>query len=163
MPFALAQERNPGLTEQRFVDDTARAMRAGRFLLVIAGDGIHEDVSGIAQLINSNAASAFSFGLAYAARDGNQVTYLLDGLRRVDPDFLRSDWLAAETFAYHPTFAWVIIAAAALGSVPWVLALLNIAIITASLWLIHRLLRDFDNGMLFDENDLGGACAQRGR
>ena len=87
--------------------------------------------------------AAFSFGLAYAARDGNQVTYLLDGLRRVDPDFLRSDWLAAETFAYHPTFAWVIIAAAALGSVPWVLALLNIAIITASLWLIHRLLRDF--------------------
>ena len=86
--------------------------------------------------------AALSFGLAYATRDGNQVTYLLDGLRRVDPDFLRNDWLAAETFAYHPSFAWIVVAASALGSVAWGLALLNVAIITASLWLIHRLLRD---------------------
>ena len=50
---------NPGLSEQQFIDDTTRAMRSGRFLLIIAGDGIREDVTGIAELINRNAASAF--------------------------------------------------------------------------------------------------------
>ena len=61
---------NPGLSEQQFVDDTTRAMRSGRFLLVIAGDGIREDVSGIAELINRNAASAFSFALVEVALYG---------------------------------------------------------------------------------------------
>ena len=42
-------------------------MRFGRFLLIIAGDGIREDISGMAELINRNAASAFSFGLGEVA------------------------------------------------------------------------------------------------
>ena len=75
VPYELARERYPELREQQFVDDTARAMRAGRFLLIIAGDGIREDVSGIAELINRNAASAFSFGLMemalYGFEDGS--------------------------------------------------------------------------------------------
>ena len=70
VPFELARERNPALIEQRFVDDTARAMREGRFLLVIAGDGIREDISGMAELINRNAASAFSFSLVEVALYG---------------------------------------------------------------------------------------------
>ena len=45
-------------------------MRSGRFLLVIAGDGIREDVSGIAELINRNASSAFSFALVEVALYG---------------------------------------------------------------------------------------------
>ncbi len=69
-PFEIALERHPELIENRFVDDTARALRAGRFLLMIAGDGIREDVSGIADLINRNAASAFSFGLVEVALYG---------------------------------------------------------------------------------------------
>ena len=70
VPFESTLARNPDLSEQQFVDDTSRAMRAGRFLLVIAGDGIREDVSGIAELINRNAASAFSFGLVEVALYG---------------------------------------------------------------------------------------------
>jgi hypothetical protein len=45
-------------------------MRSGRFLIVIAGDGIREDVSGIAELINRNASSAFSFALVEVALYG---------------------------------------------------------------------------------------------
>jgi hypothetical protein len=70
VPFQHVLAKSPGVTEQRFVDDTTRAMRSGRFLLVIAGDGIREDVGGIADLINRNAASAFSFGLVEVALYG---------------------------------------------------------------------------------------------
>lgn len=70
VPFECALAQNPGLSEQQFVDDTTRAMRAGRILLVIAGDGIREDVSGIAELINRNSASAYSFGLVEIALYG---------------------------------------------------------------------------------------------
>jgi hypothetical protein len=70
VPFELAKEHDPSLTEHQFVDDTARAMREGRFLLIIAGDGIREDVSGIAELINRNATSAFSFALVEVALYG---------------------------------------------------------------------------------------------
>ena len=63
VPYELVRERYPELREQQFVDDTARAMRAGRFLLIIAGDGIREDVSGIAELINRNAARRSPLGL----------------------------------------------------------------------------------------------------
>src|SRR5262249_53397542 len=47
VPFDRVLARNPGLREQQFIDDTTRAMRSGRFQVVIAGDGIREDVSGI--------------------------------------------------------------------------------------------------------------------
>lgn len=77
VPFLNASSQCPGLTEQQFVDDTTRAMRAGRFLLVIAGDGIREDVMGIAELINRNASSAFSFGLVEVALYGLADTSLL--------------------------------------------------------------------------------------
>ena len=70
VPFESVLAKNPGLSEQQFVDSATRAMRSGRFLLVIAGDGIREDVSGIAELINRNAASAFSFGLVEIALYG---------------------------------------------------------------------------------------------
>jgi hypothetical protein len=70
VPFELARAKNPGLNEQQFVDDTALAMRSGRFLLLIAGDGIREDVSAITELVNRNAASGFAFGLVEVALYG---------------------------------------------------------------------------------------------
>ena len=70
VPFEKALARNPELNEQQFVDDTTRAMRSGRFLLIIAGDGIREDVRGMTELINRNAASAFSFALVEVALYG---------------------------------------------------------------------------------------------
>jgi hypothetical protein len=70
VPFELAKAQVPGLEEQRFVDETGNAMRRGRFLLLIAGDGIREDVGAIAELINRNAALGFSFGLVEVALYG---------------------------------------------------------------------------------------------
>ena len=70
VPFELAKAQNPELEERRFVDETHAAIKAGRFLLLIAGDGIREDVGAMAQLINRNAASGFTFGLVEVALYG---------------------------------------------------------------------------------------------
>jgi len=61
--FKLAKVERPSLEEHHFVDSTAMALRQGRFLLLLAGDGIREDVEAIGELINRNAAAGFSFGM----------------------------------------------------------------------------------------------------
>jgi len=63
IPFELAKANNPTLVEHQFADAVVRTMRSGRFLLLIAGDGIREDVGALAELINRNAALGFSLGL----------------------------------------------------------------------------------------------------
>ncbi|MDX8405523.1 MAG: hypothetical protein R8K50_05155 [Mariprofundus sp.] len=70
VPFDLVKKLYPDLPEHKFVDDAYASMRAGRFLLLIVGDGIREDVGAIAELINRNAASGFSFGLVEVALYG---------------------------------------------------------------------------------------------
>lgn len=70
IPYELAKAHVPNLVEQDFVDQTTMAMRSGRFLLLIAGDGIREDVGALAELINRNAAAGFSFGLVEVALYG---------------------------------------------------------------------------------------------
>jgi hypothetical protein len=65
--FAAVEQSNPGLDEHRFIDAVSRAMRSGRFQIIIAGDGIREDVQAITDLVNRNAASAFSFGMIEVA------------------------------------------------------------------------------------------------
>jgi hypothetical protein len=67
MPFEAARELQTDLDEAAFVDATARALREGRFLLLIAGDGIREGISSMAELITRNAALGFSFGLVEVA------------------------------------------------------------------------------------------------
>ena len=62
VPFEIALTAAPELQEHQFIDSVSRSMRDGRFLLLVAGDGIREDVGGIADLINRNATSGFSFG-----------------------------------------------------------------------------------------------------
>jgi len=66
-PFELAQAAYPSLVEHRFVDAVVQTMRSGRLLLLVAGDGIREDVPALAELINRNAASAFAFGIVEVA------------------------------------------------------------------------------------------------
>ena len=61
--FDRVRQGNPDLLEHRFADSVTQALRAGRFLLLIAGDGIREDVQAIADLINRNASAGFSFGM----------------------------------------------------------------------------------------------------
>ena len=70
VPFELAKERHPELQEQQFVDQVSLGLQQGRILLVIAGDGIREDVSSITELITRNAAMGFSFGLVEVALYG---------------------------------------------------------------------------------------------
>lgn len=67
VPFEVARAHDTSLEEHRFADAVGRAMRAGRFLLLIAGDGIREDVGALAELVNRNAASGFAFGLVEVA------------------------------------------------------------------------------------------------
>lgn len=70
VPFELVRESHPELEERRFVDAVSRSIRSGRFLLLVAGDGIREDVGALAELINRNAALGFSFGLFEVALYG---------------------------------------------------------------------------------------------
>src|SRR5829696_1749125 len=60
LPFERAQAVNPTLVEHHFADAVMRTLRSGRFLLLIAGDGIREDVGALAELIHRNAAMGFS-------------------------------------------------------------------------------------------------------
>jgi len=70
VPFELVRAHKPGLDEKIFVDQVSRSLREARFLLLIAGDGIREDVSSIAELVNRNSAMGFSFGLVEVALYG---------------------------------------------------------------------------------------------
>ncbi|MEN6441743.1 MAG: hypothetical protein ABFD97_24540 [Syntrophobacter sp.] len=69
-PFEIVRERHPEIKEQSFVDQVGLGMRQGRFLLIIAGDGIREDVAAIAELINRNATLGFAFALVEVALYG---------------------------------------------------------------------------------------------
>jgi hypothetical protein len=80
VPFELVRRSAPELSEHQFVDATAAAMRSGRFLLLIAGDGIREDVGAMAELVNRNASSGFSFGLIEVALYG-----MPDGALAIQP------------------------------------------------------------------------------
>jgi len=77
VPYEIARQADPTLLEHQFIDSVSRSMRHGRFLLLVAGDGIREDLGGIVELINRNAASAFSLGLVevalYEIPDGRLV------------------------------------------------------------------------------------------
>ena len=79
-PFELVRSAHPEVSEADFVDATSNAMRSGRFLLLIAGDGIREDVGAIGELINRNSASAFSFGMVEMALYGFE-----DGALAIQP------------------------------------------------------------------------------
>lgn len=61
-PYEIVRSSHPELEEHHFIDSVTRSLKNGRFLLLVAGDGIREDIHGIADLINRNATSGFSFG-----------------------------------------------------------------------------------------------------
>jgi hypothetical protein len=67
VPFELVASHYPDLDEGRFVDAVSEGLRRGRFLLLVAGDGIREDVEAMAELLDRNFAGGFSFGLIQIA------------------------------------------------------------------------------------------------
>ena len=68
IPFELVRKHSGGnFREPEFVDAVSRSLREGRFLLLLAGDGIREGVQSLTELVNRNATKAFSFGLIEVA------------------------------------------------------------------------------------------------
>lgn len=43
----------------------------------------------------------------YRFGEGNHTIYLLDALRRTDPQLLRNDWFTTQTLQYHALFGWI--------------------------------------------------------
>jgi hypothetical protein len=65
--FRLVAERHPGTDEAAFVDAVGRNLRQGRFLLLVAGDGIREGTEAIVQFMGEHSGMRFTFGLVEMA------------------------------------------------------------------------------------------------
>lgn len=65
--FALVREQHGSLEEASFVDNVTRSLAAGRFLLLVVGDGIREDLERIADYLRQFAGIRFTFGLVELA------------------------------------------------------------------------------------------------
>ena len=73
--YALAREAGGTLDEAQFVDRVSRDLSAGRFLLLIAGDGIAEGTRRIGEYLRAQPGLAFEFALIefaeYRAEDAS--------------------------------------------------------------------------------------------
>jgi hypothetical protein len=65
--FDVAKAAFPDLEEAAFADDVARNLKAGRFLLLVAGDGIQEGTERIGEYLRTQPGLAFGFGLVEMA------------------------------------------------------------------------------------------------
>ncbi|MBN2652371.1 MAG: hypothetical protein JXR63_08310 [Spirochaetales bacterium] len=61
--FELMQEENPEVDEAFFIDSVERNLRRGRFLLLIIGDGIRENMEELAEFLQANGNLNFPLGL----------------------------------------------------------------------------------------------------
>lgn len=57
----------------------------------------------------------FALAIGVSNGEGNQGVYLLDGLRRADPTFLRGDWLTWDVEQNHVPFSLIVAGIAKLG------------------------------------------------
>ncbi len=73
--FRIAASAHPDLDEASFVDAVSQNLSEGRFLLLIAGDGIRRETEAIAEYIQDHAALRFTLGLvelrSFALPDGS--------------------------------------------------------------------------------------------
>ena len=79
----VVREQHPDLDEAHFIDSVARNLRRGELLLLIAGDGIRENVGAIADFIEDHGTLHFTFGLVEMA-----IYRLPDGGTLVQPRVL---------------------------------------------------------------------------
>ena len=61
--FGTVSRAYPEVVEHEFVDAISRCLRRGDFLLLIVGDGIREEVAGIAEYLDRYGTLHFTFGL----------------------------------------------------------------------------------------------------
>jgi hypothetical protein len=66
--YELVREAGGTRDEARFVDQVSRDLRAGRFLLLIVGDGITEGTRRIAEFLDEHAGLAFGFAMVEMAQ-----------------------------------------------------------------------------------------------
>lgn len=75
--FNLAREAGGSLDEAEFVDRVSRDLAAGRFLLLVVGDGITEGTRRIGEYLRDQPGLAFTFGLIemaeYRSADGRMI------------------------------------------------------------------------------------------
>jgi len=65
--FSLVKARHPEIQEAEFVDSVSRSLREGRFLLLICGDGIREELTAIAEFLDRGTTLDMTFGLVELA------------------------------------------------------------------------------------------------
>lgn len=63
----IVADQSQDFDEARFIDDVSRNLRLGRFLLLVVGDGIREDVENISSYLQDHATLNFCFGLVEQA------------------------------------------------------------------------------------------------
>lgn len=72
--FRQVAERHPDLEEARFVDAVSSNLQKGRFLLLVAGDGIHPTARAMSEYLQEHAALRFTLAMVemkgYALPDG---------------------------------------------------------------------------------------------
>ncbi|WP_416193515.1 hypothetical protein [Nitrobacter sp. TKz-YC01] len=65
--FETVASRESGIDEAEFVDAVARNLRRGRAIVTVVGDGIREDITPMAELLQSHAGHRFTFALVELA------------------------------------------------------------------------------------------------
>ncbi|WP_420449047.1 hypothetical protein [Candidatus Palauibacter sp.] len=66
-PFDIVSDAHGGVQEQAFVDNVARRLKRGEFLLLIIGDGIREGVEDIVSYVQEHSGLRFNLALVEAA------------------------------------------------------------------------------------------------
>jgi hypothetical protein len=74
---SLVAEQHQVPSEADFVDSVSRSLREGRFLLLICGDGVREELASIAEFLTRNTTLDLTFGLLelaiFSTSDGNRL------------------------------------------------------------------------------------------
>ena len=81
--FEVVREQHAELDEAQFIDSISRSLRRGDLLLLIAGDGIRENVGAITNFIEDHGTLHFTFGLVEMA-----IYRMPDGMHLVQPRVL---------------------------------------------------------------------------
>lgn len=81
--FEVVREQHAELDEAQFIDSVSRNIRRGDLLLLIAGDGIRENVGAITNFIEDHGTLHFTFGLVEMA-----IYRMPDGMHLVQPRVL---------------------------------------------------------------------------
>jgi hypothetical protein len=97
------------------------------------------EAAGVAVAFTVAFAFALSFGLNFGT--GNQTSYLLAAIHRLDPNLLRRDWFVTETTQYHLVYTELGAALLALDPSGRLMAALNLVLVTATGLAVYAMCR----------------------